>query len=174
VDLDPRIRDNPNLRLAVLGDLLRLPFRDRSFDLILARYVFEHFPWPEKALRELRRVLKSGGRLIFHTPNRFHYYALAARITPQRFHEWFREKRGGTRADTHETFYRANDRFALRRLAGRTGFRVMSLELFEPKPSYLFFHPLAYRAGIGYERLVRRFDVLKDLRANMIGVLEAI
>jgi hypothetical protein len=36
------------------------------------------------------------------------------------------------------------------------------------------FHPLAYRAGIGYERLVNRFDLLQGLRSNIIGVFEAV
>jgi len=42
------------------------------------------------------------------------------------------------------------------------------------KPSYLVFHPLAYRVGIGYERLVNRFDRLQGLRSNIIGVFEAV
>ncbi len=74
----------------------------------------------------------------------------------------------------HRVHYRANNRFVLARLARRAGFRVARLELFEPKPAYLFFHPLAYRAGIAYERLVSRHEALRDLRANLIGAFEAI
>ncbi len=74
----------------------------------------------------------------------------------------------------HRVHYRANDRFVLARLARRAGFRVARLELFEPKPAYLFFNPLAYRAGIAYERLVSRHEALRDLRANLIGAFEAI
>ena len=43
-----------------------------------------------------------------------------------------------------------------------------------PRPTYLFFHPAAYRAGVAYERLVSRSDRLAGLRANLLGVLEAV
>jgi ubiquinone/menaquinone biosynthesis C-methylase UbiE len=41
----------------------RLPFPDGTFDLVLARYVFQHLPDPVAAARELRRVLRPGGTL---------------------------------------------------------------------------------------------------------------
>jgi hypothetical protein len=64
-------------------------------------------------------------------------------VLPHSFHVWFNAKRG---AQEHrfETFYRPNDRRTLRRLATRAGLRVTELELFEPKPAYLFFHRIAY------------------------------
>jgi SAM-dependent methyltransferase len=173
VDLEEGVLKNPNLDEAHVSELSNLPFDAASFDLILSRSVFEHFDNPVPVLKELRRVLRPGGHLIFRTPNRFHYFAIAASLTPHRFHQWFNEKRGFAAEDTFPTFYRANDRFTLRKLARATGFSVRELELFEIKPSYLFFHPVAYRAGIGYERVVRRFDRLKDLRSIIIGVFEA-
>lgn len=172
IDLDAGIRENTLLDHAVLGDLARLPFADSTFDLVAAKYVFEHLERPEEVFSELRRILKGGGHLVFHTPNRFHYVPLAAKLTPHRFHVWFNRQRG-VQEHAFETFYRANDRRSLTRIAASTGFRIQELELFEPKPAYLAFHPLAYRAGISYQRLVRRFDRLKDLRANLIGVLQA-
>jgi SAM-dependent methyltransferase len=173
VDLDEGVSENPNLDESHVADLSALPFSDASFDLVFSRSVYEHFEEPVSVLRELRRVLRTGGHLIFRTPNRFHYYAIVATLTPHRFHQWFNEKRGFAKEDIFPTFYRANDRFTLCRLADATGFEVRELELFEIKPSYLFFHPIAYRAGIGYERVVQRFDRLKDLRSNIIGVFEA-
>jgi ubiquinone/menaquinone biosynthesis C-methylase UbiE len=173
IDRDAGIRENRLVDRALSGDLARLPFPDSTFHLVLAKYVFEHLEQPKQVLTEMRRVLQPGGYLVFHTPNRFHYVPIAAKLTPHRFHVWFNRKRG---APDHafETFYRANDRGSLNRLARSTGFRILELELFEPKPAYLFFHPLAYRLGISYERFVGRFDRLKDLRANLIGVLQAV
>jgi hypothetical protein len=80
---------------------------------------------------------------------------------PYRFHRWFNERRGRPADSTFPTTYRANDRFALRKLARATGFAVEELRLFELKPSCLFFHPAAYRAAVAYGRLVGRFEVLK-------------
>lgn len=173
VDLDAAIGENVNLHAALLADVGSLPFRDGAFDLVFSKYLLEHLPAPRRAFRELHRVMKPGAHFVFHTPNRFHYVALAARLTPHRFHIWFNAKRGRPEPDTFETLYRANDRSTIYRLARITGFRVVDLELFEPKPSYLFFHPLAYRAGIAYERLVSRTEALRKLRCVIIGVLEA-
>jgi SAM-dependent methyltransferase len=173
VDLDGRVRTNPNLHAAVVGNVARLPFADGSFDLVFSKYLLEHLAEPLPAFREIRRVLKLGGHFVFHSPNRFHYVALAARLTPHRFHVWFNAKRGLPETDTFPTFYRANSRRMIERLAARSAFRVAELELFEPKPSYLFFHPLAYRAGIAYGRLVSGREALRDFRCVLIGVLEA-
>lgn len=174
VDVEPAVGRNPNVDAGVLGDIAALPFGDVTFDLVRAKYVLEHLRDPAAAFREIRRVLRPGGRFVLHTTNRFHYVALAARITPHRFHVWFNAKRGCSEEESFETAYRVNDRFTLGRLATRTRFRVRDLELFEPKPLYLFFHPLAYRTGIAYERLVSRTEALRDLRAVILGELEAV
>jgi SAM-dependent methyltransferase len=136
--------------------------------------VFEHLDRPVAVMRELRRVLKPGGHLLIHTPNRWHYVALSASLTPTRFHVWFNEKRGRVEADTFPTRYRANDRTTLERLARASRFRLVDLELFETKPDYLYFHPWAYRAGVAYERLVNRVDALARFRVQLFADLEAI
>jgi len=48
-----------------------LPFADRSFDAVLSFDVFEHIPDSDKHLREVRRVLKSGGQYLLQTPNKW-------------------------------------------------------------------------------------------------------
>ena len=173
IDLDPGVRTNPNVDVAVVGNLAALPFDDATFDLALSNYVFEHLRRPLVVLTELRRVLRDGAHLIFHTPNRYHYVAMAALLTPQRFHEWFNERRGCENADTFPTVYRANDRKTIEHLAARSGFDESRLVLVEPKPDYLTFHPLAYRAGICYERVVNRSERLRDLRCVIVGDLVA-
>lgn len=47
-----------------------LPFRDDSFDAIYSMGTIEHFDETEQAVREMRRVLKPGGRAIIGVPNR--------------------------------------------------------------------------------------------------------
>ncbi len=173
-DTDPAIKDNTNLTDAVVADLAQLPYGNGSFDLVFSKYVFEHLERPHEVMRELRRVLKAGGHLLIHTPNRWHYVALFATITPTSFHAWFNAKRGRVEADTFPTRYRANDRATLERLAMATGFRVVSIELLETKPDYLLFHPLAYRAGIAYERMVNRSEALAGLRVQLLADLEAV
>jgi SAM-dependent methyltransferase len=46
-----------------------MPFSDNSFDIVIAVEVMEHVHDHEMFFSETKRVLKSGGRLIFSTPN---------------------------------------------------------------------------------------------------------
>ncbi|MBI3960108.1 MAG: class I SAM-dependent methyltransferase [Chloroflexi bacterium] len=46
------------------GDVESLPFDDAEFDLVVSRYSAHHWPHPAKAVAELRRVLRPGGRVI--------------------------------------------------------------------------------------------------------------
>jgi SAM-dependent methyltransferase len=47
----------------VAGDVHRLPFADRSFDLVTCRAAPHHFVELERAVSEMARVLQRGGRL---------------------------------------------------------------------------------------------------------------
>jgi SAM-dependent methyltransferase len=53
---------------AVKGDALDLPFDDGSFDFVIASEILEHVPADERAIDELVRVLKPGGRLVVTVP----------------------------------------------------------------------------------------------------------
>jgi ubiquinone/menaquinone biosynthesis C-methylase UbiE len=44
-----------------LGNASRMPFADKSFDLLVCRAAFKNFSEPEMALKEMRRVLRPGG-----------------------------------------------------------------------------------------------------------------
>jgi len=52
----------PNVRFAT-GDAYALDFPDQSFDVVHAHQVLQHLGDPVAALREMRRVLRSGGIL---------------------------------------------------------------------------------------------------------------
>jgi len=47
-----------------------LPLVDNAFDLVLSFEVLEHVPNEAAALREIHRVLKPGGEIIFSVPNK--------------------------------------------------------------------------------------------------------
>ncbi|WP_107052629.1 class I SAM-dependent methyltransferase [Streptomyces sp. NRRL S-1448] len=55
---------------AVLGDALRLPFRDGTFDGAAALWMLYHLADPVHALLEAHRVLRSGGLLAVSTVSR--------------------------------------------------------------------------------------------------------
>ena len=52
----------------VVGDALALPYPDRTFDCVIASEILEHVPADTKAIDELIRVLKVGGRLAVTVP----------------------------------------------------------------------------------------------------------
>jgi len=58
-----------SLRSAV-GDVRDLPFADASFDAVYSMGTIEHFDETERAVAEIVRVLKPGGRAIVGVPNR--------------------------------------------------------------------------------------------------------
>ena len=66
VDLSPRMAELAQARglPAVNGDIERLPFRDGTFDAVLANRVLYHLPDLDAGLAELARVLRRGGRLV--------------------------------------------------------------------------------------------------------------
>lgn len=61
VDIDP------NRKPDILGDAHDLPFKDGEVEAILSTDVFEHLKDPVKAVSEMKRVLKKGGRVVFAT-----------------------------------------------------------------------------------------------------------
>lgn len=48
----------------VVADAERLPFLDETFDLVMCRVAAHHFPCPEKFVKEVARVLRTGGTFV--------------------------------------------------------------------------------------------------------------
>lgn len=48
----------------VQGDAEKLPFSDNSFDIVISRLAFHHFPNPKRCFSEMARVLKTGGKMV--------------------------------------------------------------------------------------------------------------
>ncbi|MBN2348540.1 MAG: methyltransferase domain-containing protein [Bacteroidales bacterium] len=46
------------------ADIFNLPFQENSFDYVIVCFVFEHLDKPLPALKNLKRVLKTGGTMI--------------------------------------------------------------------------------------------------------------
>ena len=54
--------------VSVRADICAMPFRDRSFDLIICCHVLEHLQSDASALREIARALKPGGQVLVMVP----------------------------------------------------------------------------------------------------------
>ncbi len=61
-------RDNCSVKLHFsVQDMFRLPYADKSFDVVIVSNALHIVPQPEKALAEIKRVLKDDGVLIAPT-----------------------------------------------------------------------------------------------------------
>ncbi len=75
--------------LSASADLMRMPFRDGSFDAVLCTETLEHLTDPGPFLVEVARVLRPGGRLFMTAPQSFKEH--------QQPHDYFRYTRYGLR-----------------------------------------------------------------------------
>ncbi len=62
------------------GDLVRLPYREKSFDFVSALDVLEHIKDDELAVSEISRILKKNGIVVITVPHRMKYYTNQDRI----------------------------------------------------------------------------------------------
>ncbi|MCD4666612.1 class I SAM-dependent methyltransferase [archaeon] len=62
-------KNNPNIFFKI-GSAEKIPFKDKSFDVVILSDVIEHVDDEKKSLDEIYRVLKSKGTLILTTPHK--------------------------------------------------------------------------------------------------------
>jgi SAM-dependent methyltransferase len=74
-------------RLDAIADLTALPFADAAFDAALHIVTIEHLREPARALAEIARALKPGGRLLVAAPHEWEVH--------QAPHDYFRFTRYG-------------------------------------------------------------------------------
>ena len=175
LDPDEGIMANVELDRAVVGIVEDIPFADGGFDAAVSSFALEHIDNAGAAAREIYRILKPGGVFVFRTPNLWHYATLAARITPQWFHNGVANWARGldrTAPEPYHTRYRCNTVRRIKSRFGNAGFSVACLKRIEPEPAYLQFSAAAFLLGVAYERLVNHVGLLSAFRVTILGVLQ--
>jgi 2-polyprenyl-3-methyl-5-hydroxy-6-metoxy-1,4-benzoquinol methylase len=66
------LQRHPGSKRVMQGELSGVPLPSESFDVIVLNEVLEHVPDQLGALREMRRLLRKGGRLAVFSPNRIY------------------------------------------------------------------------------------------------------
>ena len=61
----------PGKGVDVVGSVYELPFKDNKFDMVLCMVVMEHLEDPQKAIKEMQRVLRVGGKILVSVPFMF-------------------------------------------------------------------------------------------------------
>jgi len=164
IGVDPdfaALGDNRSHPLRINADAARLPFADGSFDLVTSNMVFEHVEAPLSSLKEIRRALGAGGRLIVLTPNWLDIVTIAARIVPNRWHPAVVsriEERGA--ADVYPTHFRFNRPATVERILREAGFGNWSVELLEHPDVYVHV-PVISRVEASWHRLAHRWPALR-------------
>lgn len=146
-DIDPVVLQNPFLDHAtVIRPGEPLPYPDKRFDVVIARWVFEHIESPSFTVAELLRVVKPGGIIAATTPNKWGYIGMAARLVPSRYHVNVLSRSQPHRKpeDVFPTFYRLNTPGALREAFGEQAEVFIARKAAEP--GHHFGRPAIYRS----------------------------
>jgi SAM-dependent methyltransferase len=171
IDLDfPSLQKNTYLRDRAMGSLEHLPFSNDSFDVVTCNWVVEHLEAPAAVLAEVKRVLRPGGRFLFHTPNRNAPQLRVAAHTPERLKApliWILEQRPAE--DVFKTFYRMNTEQDIRRLAAEAGLEVERLEQLSSSAMTAILGPLAIPELL-FMRMLRA-ESRRGLRSSILAVL---
>ena len=66
---------DPNTGADVVGDIHAIPLSDDTVDAIICASVLEHVRDPLRAMAELKRILKPGGKIFLYVPSIYPYHA---------------------------------------------------------------------------------------------------
>ena len=144
-----------------------LPFRDRAFDKVLSVSCLEHFADPWRALIEMARVLKPGGRIALSVDS------LLPENSPESFREWHKHRHFVTHYFSQETLTEALQTAGLNNesesvvhlFRSRLAARLRQVFIYRPR-LWLPFFPAIYLS-------VRLLDRLFDEMHGQIIVVTA-
>jgi SAM-dependent methyltransferase len=173
VDPDSSVLLNPFLDESKLLPLPsgEIPYSSNTFDMVFANNVMEHVQNPKIAFKEIYRVLKPNGIFVAKTPNKWHYVAMIAKMTPYSFHVFINRIRGRKAYDIFPTEYKINTKRDIKDCSYYSGFEVVNIEMWEGRPEYLRISPPFYIMGYIYERLVNHMSFLTKFRCVMVFTL---
>lgn len=145
-----------------------MPYDDSFFDVIVSAWVVEHLENPEQVFKEIFRVLKPGGCVVFLTPNSWNYIVWINRMIPDMFHDYLTQKLYGRQQ--HDTFpvqYKMNSVPSIRNQMNAIGF-VEEVLLLNSDPRYIAFNDILFWISCKIEDLLST-ELLQQCRVHIVG-----
>ncbi len=165
------LHKNKIINNKVVGMADNLPFQNDFFDLVVSAWVLEHLDHPEQVFREIYRVLKPGGKVIFLTPNIWNYNVWVIRMIPNRFHAFFTRKLYGRQEnDTYQVRYKINSVKKIDRTLLPIGFKKAQVIL-NGDPSYISFNKQLFKLASYVESLLDT-GFLKTAKVHLISTYQ--
>lgn len=153
-----------------VGDIEALDLPDEAFDQVICMAVLEYLPTPDRALREVARVLRPGGTAVVTVPKRLHIDRIGIRLsTPFRLLGRF------LRLGSADTLPRlCLEPAELDAAAGRAGLRAESGALYHftplPYPLTKVAPGICFRLNMPFERYSRTdHPALRYLAHGYVG-----
>lgn len=172
IDCDfPSLLKHETISRLVEGVADQLPFKSGSFDIATANMVVEHLDNPYMQFTEIHRVLKPGGRFIFHTPNEAGYFTVIRKLVPKAIVKKLASLLDGrVEDDVFETHYKANRGRKIASLARNSGFEVEHVKYISSHPVFMMVLPIAAIELVWIRLLM--LPSLRRYRTNMIVTLK--
>lgn len=172
IDLDfESLREHTAYPDKAMASAYQVPFASGCIDLLSANMVVEHIEEPLRLLAEVRRLLKPGGKFLFHTTNRNNILIQVASRTPELLKKalvrWLENRDA---SDVFPTFYRFNRKSDIENAARQAGMRVASLVFVSTSALTAMLGPFCILELLWLRWISRPgFELW---RTNIIGVLE--
>jgi ubiquinone/menaquinone biosynthesis C-methylase UbiE len=137
-----------------IEDAMNLSFADNSFDVVFGSSIIHHLDF-NKSLKEIYRVLKPGGRMVFAEPNMINPQILIQKNVP-----FIKERLGDSPDET------AIIRWSFKSLLKKQGFT--SIKIFP----YDFLHPYTPKPLIGMVNQLGKFfekiPIIREIAGSVI------
>lgn len=164
------LKMHKNISLKVRGDVTKLPFKDNSFDLVTANMVVEHLTMPENQFLEIKRILRSDGIFIFHTPNNLGYTTVLSKLIPKKMKKkviiFFQDR---AEADIFDTYYKINNKKIIYDLTRRTGYEIVKVRMINSSAQFIMI-PLLVIFELFWIKILM-LSPFSSLRPNIIVIL---
>jgi 2-polyprenyl-3-methyl-5-hydroxy-6-metoxy-1,4-benzoquinol methylase len=138
------------------GNLEKITYSDKSFEVVTSLWVAEHLKNPKIVFKEIFRVLKPGGLLLVATPNAKCWLLKIKQLLGQSVNNYVVKKLyGRAEEDVFPAYYRANTVNEMTKLLEGAGFKDIEVKV-NYDPGYTAFNNLTFKCSNWLNKTVGR------------------